>query len=481
MRKRFKIQYEIGIDPIEEVKIPTNSRDELPPVMAALQTIFKTPELNEKVFGLIEPCILRDKEATGREGMSMWEILVLACVRMALDTNYDQLHTQANYNKLIRAIMGVEHAWEEGKTYSLQTIKDNVRLLDVSTINAVNELVVQTAHQFALKKNETLRIKSDTYVLETNVHFPTDLNLLWDSCRKSLEIMVSIQKAHGITGWRKQKFWFSSLKSLLRSCGKACQSRAKNKEEQIKTQVEGYLRLAGELNKKLNVSLDELYECVEIDKIPWPQIRELFYYQGMLIKHIDLVERRLLKGEKIPASEKVYSIFETYTEWISKGKINKKVELGRKVVIATDQYHFILHHEIVKNKKDSAFTIDLADKLLSKYDRIESLSLDKGFYSKENKELLTLEIHKVIMPKLGKLTLEQKQEESAKEFKKLKYKHSAVESNINQLEHNGLNQCPDKGFENFERYTALGVLSYNLHRLGSLLLKERRKTVKKAA
>ena len=322
MRKRFKIQYEIGVEPIEAVKIPTNSRDELPPVMAALQAIYKDPELNEKVFEIIEPCILGNKEVTGREGMSMWEILVLACVRLALDTNYDQLHTQANYNKLIRSIMGVEHAWKEGKTYGLQTIKDNVKLLDVVTINSVNELVVQTAHQLVLKKNEPLRIKSDTYVLETNVHFPTDLNLLWDSIRKSLKIITSIQMAHGISGWRKQRFWFSSLKSLLRSCSKACQSKARSKAEQIKIKVEKYLRLAGELNKKLNESLEELYEYVEIDKIPWPQIQELFYYQKMLVKHIDLVDRRLLKGEKIPASEKVYSIFETHTEWISKGKIN---------------------------------------------------------------------------------------------------------------------------------------------------------------
>jgi len=377
--------------------------------------------------------------------------------------------------------MGVEHAWKEGKTYGLQTIKDNVKLLDVVTINSVNELVVQMAHQLVLKKNEPLRIKSDTYVLETNVHFPTDLNLLWDSIRKSLKIITSIQRAHGISGWRKQRFWFSSLKSLLRSCSKACQSKASSKAEQIKIKVEKYLRLAGELNKKLNESLEELYEYVEIDKIPWPQIQELFYYQKMLVKHIDLVDRRLLKGEKIPTSEKVYSIFETHTEWISKGKINKKVELGRKVLIATDQYHFILYHEIVPNKKDSAFTLDLADKLLSTYGNIESMSLDKGFYSKENKELLSLVIPKVIMPKLGKLTLEQKQEESAKEFKKLKNKHSAVESNINQLEHNGLNQCPDKGLENFEKYTALGVLSYNLHRLGTLLLKERRKVERQAA
>ena len=63
----------------------------------------------------------------------------------------------------------------------------------------------------------------------------------------------------------------------------------------------------------------------------------LDYYQEMLIKHIDLVERRLIKGETIPHEDKFFSIFESHTEWIKKGKANNKVEIGHKILIATDQ------------------------------------------------------------------------------------------------------------------------------------------------
>ncbi len=100
----------------------------------------------------------------------MWEILVLAVVRLALNANYDALHDLANFHKLLREIIGVENKFNDGKTYGLQTLKDNVSLLDEETVNQVNTLVVETAHQFVFKKKETLRIKSDTYVLETNVH-----------------------------------------------------------------------------------------------------------------------------------------------------------------------------------------------------------------------------------------------------------------------------------------------------------------------
>lgn len=75
--------------------------------------------------------------------------------------------------------------------------------------------------------------------------------------------------------------------------------------------------------------------------------------------------------------------------------------------------------------------------------------MDKGFYSKENKELLSLVIPQLIMPKKGKLNVAEKEEESQKQFKKLRNHHSAVESNINQLEHNGLNRCSNKGLENY--------------------------------
>lgn len=169
MRQRFSQQQEIGIASIADIIIPKNSRHELAPVLAALQYVFITPKLNEQVFELIEAKIKGTKQETGRTGMDMWAILVLATVRLTVNANYDALHHFANFDKLIRQIIGVENKFNDGKTFGLQTIKDNISLLDEETINQVNEIVVGAAHQFVLKKKDTLAIKSDTYVLETNV------------------------------------------------------------------------------------------------------------------------------------------------------------------------------------------------------------------------------------------------------------------------------------------------------------------------
>ena len=113
MRQRFEQQLNLGTLPIKEIKIPTKSRDEMPPTVRALQHIFTTPALNEKVFTLLEETICKDKKKTGRKGMDLWHIFVLAVVRHATGTNWDRLHLMANGDRYVREIMGV-HATKFG-------------------------------------------------------------------------------------------------------------------------------------------------------------------------------------------------------------------------------------------------------------------------------------------------------------------------------------------------------------------------------
>src|SRR5215211_244621 len=105
MRQRFEQQMNLRTVAIHDIRFPLKSRDELPPVLKALQYIFITPELNEKVFSLLEKKICGGKKKTGRKGMDLWHILVLAVVRHTLDTNWDRLEDLANYHKLLRQIL----------------------------------------------------------------------------------------------------------------------------------------------------------------------------------------------------------------------------------------------------------------------------------------------------------------------------------------------------------------------------------------
>src|SRR4030066_537138 len=142
MRKRFEQQHKLGIIPIPEVQLPIKSQDELPPILRALQYIYVIPELNEEVFRILEAKVMKGKKKTGRYGMDLWHILVLSVVRLGLDADYDRLEDFANHHKLIRQILGVETTFGEVKVFSMQSIKDNVSLLDEETINKVNDVVV---------------------------------------------------------------------------------------------------------------------------------------------------------------------------------------------------------------------------------------------------------------------------------------------------------------------------------------------------
>lgn len=109
----------------------------------------------------------------------------------------------------------------------------------------------------------------------------------------------------------------------------------------------------------------------------------------------------MIRDETIPAEEKIHSLFEPHTEWLYKGKSNKRVELGHNILVTSDQWGFIVAYLVVEKQADVSLAIPLADRLLSRYGEsvIKSISFDKGFYKKENKELLCLYIPAVIMPK----------------------------------------------------------------------------------
>lgn len=476
MRQRFEQQITLGIEPISEVKLPLKSRDELPPVLMALQYIFVTPEVSEKIFSLLEAKICVGKKQTGRKGMDLWQILVLAVVRQTLDTNWDRLELLANGDKFIRKILGV-HVIDFGieeVEFCYQTMIDNVSLIDDDMLQVINEIVALHGQTlFKKKESEALQLKTDSFVLETNVHFPTDLNLLWDATRKCLEIIKKLMIVSDLEGWRKVISIKKDFKILFRSTSQQV-FKGKSQEQKIKS-VKLYLAKANELSTRFEAIaanppafISAFATQEKLDEL----LEEFKQYHDYVKKQIDLIDRRLLQNELIPATEKIHSVFETHTEWITKGKANNKVELGHMILITTDQYHFIVDYKVMENEKDASQIKPLTERLAKRFvnTAIESHSFDKGFFSSENYETLSqTKTEHIVLPKKGKLNKTEKERESTKEFKALRNAHSAVESNINMLEQHGLNRCPDKGIEGFKRYVGLSVLAYNLHVLGNQL------------
>lgn len=289
---------------------------------------------------------------------------------------------------------------------------------------------------------------------------------MWDSARKCIDMVTKLQEKHNLQGWRKLHDWRKDLKNKMRALGRASASGGKGKQERIKEATQTYLTKAKALLKKMdgskkNFPLEDIADQVILI--------ELERFMELLQKHIDLLERRVLKGEDIPHSEKMFSIFEQYTEWVTKGKMRPNVELGKKVSITTDHYNLIVDYQIMEHKSDSEIVPELKERLCDKY-LIASWSFDKGYWHKNNKALLSEVVDTLVLPKKGKCNKEEAEQERNPLFKKLRHKHSAVESNINELEHCGLNRCPDKGYQHFKRYIGLSVCAYNLKKIGAEMI-----------
>lgn len=476
MRHHFQHQPELQITPIEKIRLPLQSRDELPPILAGLQWIWTHPTLKTEILALLEAKILAGKKATGRTGMDLWQILVLGVVRLGLDADWDRMEHMANYDTLVRQMLGLPATpWDDqAKRFGHQTLRDNVALLDDGLLGQINARIAAAGREVFAKKGgaplAALEVKVDTYALETDVHFPTDLNLLGDAGRKCVDLIVKYrdQLGYALGGWRKARDWRRRLKNLERAASQIVYRGGPNKERRVKRVVREYLAAGRDLSAKVRQSLSILCDQ-PVDLAHWDALE---YFHRMLDKHLDLVERRLLREETIPAREKVFSLFEPHTEWIQKGKRRPEVELGHRLLIATDQNQLIQDYEVAPGVADVDRSVPVADRLLGRYGvgSVASLSFDKGFTRAEDQELLSLYVPTVVMPKRGKKNAAETERENEKQFVALRRRHSAVESQINSLEHHGLNRCLDAGLDGYLRYVGYGVMSYNLHVIGRELL-----------
>lgn len=196
---------------------------------------------------------------------------------------------------------------------------------------------------------------------------------------------------------------------------------------------------------------------------------ELQRYMRFATKQIDLIRRRVLQGEKIPHAEKVFSLFEGYTEWLCKGKAGVPVELGLNVCVMESSAGFILHHKVMQKCTDSEIAVDMVKEAKALFPTLNACSFDKGFHSPENQKMLAELLDHVVLPVKGKRSKAGQAVESDKDFVAARRQHSAVESGINALEVHGLDRCPDRGLDHFKRYIALAIVGRNLQKLGSIL------------
>ena len=485
MRKVIDLQMVFWKKDIANINFDFESRDEIPKLLMGLQYIYQTVPIREKVFNVLKQIVPKKSHKTGRPGMDLWKILVLGTLRLNCNWDYDKVHEMANNHHRLRQMLGHSEIDFESN-YPLQTIKDNIVLLTPAILDEVNQIVVKAGHSLISPKNDQqLRGSCDSFVVETDVHYPTDTNLLFDAIRKTISLIAIVCFEVGITAWRQSDYNIKKVKRLLRSIQRLKRSASKDeakkqKREQFITDKHlDYIDVCQGFVLKAKETILILRELGLLSLSQDLRLSVVEQYIRHAERQIDQIHRRIVLDEKIPHDEKVFSIFEPHTEWISKGKAGVPQELGLGVCVLKDQYGFILHHQVMEQQTDDKVAVAMAQAAKDRFENLVGCSFDKGFYSPDNRRKLSNLLDYVVLPKKGRLSAKDKEIEQSEEFMESRRKHSAVESSINALENHGLDRCLDHGLHGFKRYVALSVLARNIQILGHLIQQKELKQQKR--
>lgn len=465
MRKIINQQVQIGEINITDVEIEIDTRDEIPQLLRGLQYIYSTPKLwkkvKEELWGILP---FEIDPHNGREGMALWKIFVLGTLRLCCNWDYDKLQEIANNHMTLRQILG-HGILDFEQRYPRQTLCDNIRWFTPEVLERINRLVVNAGHALlGVQIKDALHTRCDSFVVETDVHFPTDINLLWDAGRKVLQQTHLMSESLGLEGWRQSEYNIRKMKKLYR---RVQVERDRDKKSiSCLSATQRYIDDAQLIFTRAAKAVSIAKKCYHYDHEMLDEING-FIVHGR--RQIHQIIQRCFRGKTIPASEKVYSLFEEHTEWISKGKAGVPQELGLRVCILESEYGFVMHHRVMEQEGDKEIALPFIKEVKRLYKNVESCSFDKGFHSPDNQRELKKLLSCCVLPKKGRLNEAERKREESEEFKYRRNQHAAVESAINALENHSLDRCCDHGLDGFRRYVALAIVSRNIQIIGSIL------------
>jgi len=468
--------------PITEVELNLECRDEIIPILRALQHLYAAAPLRRELLALVGKDVNDSTDRKrGRRGMNYWEIVVLAAARLGCNLDYDKLQDLAENHRCLRQIMGIGDWQAEEVDFDWRRIEDNLNKLRPETLRKINELIVKAGHE--LKPKAIGSVRGDTFVVETNIHYPTESTVIGDGLRKIVNLAAKLATAKDRAGWRQAKHLLKKVRRLVREIGQA--SRAKGQgAERLQPGYKKLLVLAKDLLERARQLLRSLRfkpdpAAFALDKVKsgaapltTPQA-ELLAFIVLTEKVCDNARRRVLNGETLSNEDKIFSIFEPHTELIKRGKQPNPIEFGHNVLVIEDSVGFVVDYRVVDNGVlDQDLVVPVMKKLQQRFaGKIKSASFDRAFHTPDNQKELAKIVRTPCIAAKGQEKGRKQQKEGTMAFRKARQNHPGVESAIGALQAgNGLKRCRDRSKRGYERYVALGILGRNLQTLGKLLL-----------
>ena len=468
MRVPFDPQPGLSCIPILEVELNIQCRDEIIPILRALQQIYSRSKLRQEILDLVGKDVNRhSSRKRGRKGMDYWQITVLAAVRLGCNLNFDKLQDLAEQHRTLRQIMGIAD-WDKHIQFDWRRIRDNIDWLRPETIRKINDLIVAEGHRLVPEAAKSVR--GDSFVAETNIHYPTDSSLIGDGLRKILQVGAALAVLLCVRGWRQHLHLLKKMRTLVRGVNQAARSKGGNKQERVKAAYQPLFHLADELLERAHTLEAKAGRSHDAEVAALQE--QLEHYRKLTEQVCGYSKRRVLNGEVIANSEKIFSMFETHTELIRRGKVPEENQFGHSVLVIENAAGFICAYQVMPNgAQDRDVVVPTLRSLQQRLQgKIRRASFDRAFHSPENQEELA-KIVKVPCVPLPGVQGQIEAEAASLEFRRARQNHPGIESAINALQAgNGLKRCRDRTETGYGRYVGLGVLGRNLHVLGKVLL-----------
>jgi Arc/MetJ-type ribon-helix-helix transcriptional regulator len=463
-------QQRMGCTPVLEVELNHNCRDEIVPVLVALRYVYSQPELRDEILRAVAADVSRKvSRRRGRKGMDYWSILVLAAVRLGCNLNYDKLQDLAEQHRALRSIMGIGE-WDGADGFDWRRIRDNVTRVSPETMERISHLIVAEGHRLVPEAVRTVR--ADSFVVGTNIHYPSESSLIRDGLRKVLASAGALAELLGVGGWRQHRHLNRKVKRLVREVERVAARKGAGYQQRIQSLYRELIEQAEMLLDRAEALPQEaLSRGGDLDVLAL--VAELKTFAERTRHVCSTARRRVLQDEVVANEDKLFSVFETHTQLYKRGKAGEPVQFGRQVLVFEDAVGFITHcHLLPRDGSDRDSVVEQMRQVQERLGgRIQRASFDRGFHSPQNQRDLAEIVACTCLPMPGVHQSARQEKDATVEFRKARQSHPGVESAIGALQAgNGLERCRDRGEKGFKRYLQLGVLGRNLHVLGKILL-----------
>jgi transposase, IS5 family len=432
------------------------------PWMKAADQVLDDDELVERVFAAQAKRFLKSR-TRGRKQTPAEVVLRLLILKHVRDWSYQTLEREVRANLVYRtfARIGTE------KVPDAKTMGRLGQVVGPTVVADLHRRIVGIAVERKVVAGRRMRV--DTTVVETNIHYPTDSSLLGDGARVLTRLMRKAEAAAGGV--------VSRVRNRLRTVRKkvvaiALASRQKGEAGKAKRQsiYKGLLSVTRKISNDAKRVIAELEGAGRRPRKRTAalraQLKAMVERTGQVLKQTRL---RIFGGDT-KFQDKIVSLFEPQTEIIRKGKASKPTEFGKMVKIQEAENQIVTHYEVFDKKpSDASLLVGAVETHREQIGRVpELVAADAGFYTSANEKALgDLGVRNVSVPNRHTRSEERRRHQKKRSFRNGQRWRTGCEGRISVLKRrHGLTRCLYRGQNGMKRWVGLSVIADNLINIG---------------